>query len=51
MLDAANSLAPLYDTEKFNLFTNGFARKLSNVEFSALMVRVNFVLSRAFAFH
>ena len=39
MLDAANSVSPLYDTEKFNLFSNGFARKLSHVEFSALMVR------------
>jgi hypothetical protein len=38
MLDAANSMSPLYDLEKFNLFSNGFARKLSNVEFSALMV-------------
>jgi hypothetical protein len=38
MLDAANSMSPLYDAEKFNLFSNGFARKLSNVEFSALMV-------------
>ena len=39
MLDAANSMSPLYDVDKFNLFSNGFARKLSNVEFSALMVR------------
>jgi hypothetical protein len=39
MLDAANSMSQLYDVEKFNLFSNGFARKLSNVEFSALMVR------------
>jgi hypothetical protein len=39
MLDAANSAAPLYDADKFDLFSNGFPRKLSNVEFSALMVR------------
>jgi hypothetical protein len=38
MLDAANSESNLYETEKFNLFRNGFARKLSDVEFSALMV-------------
>jgi hypothetical protein len=40
MLDAANSAASLYDTDKFNLFSNGFPRKLSNAEFSALMVRL-----------
>ena len=43
MLDAANSDVLLYDAAKFNQFSNGAARKLSNVEFSALMVVCVFV--------